>query len=31
MALSGKADMGWESIAVNRRRTSSSASTYGGW
>ena len=31
MALFEKLDMGWESIAVNRRRTSSSVSTYGGW
>ena len=31
MALFEKADMGWESIAVNRPRTSSSVNTYGGW
>ena len=31
MALLVKLDMGWESIAVNRRRTSSSVNTYGGW
>ena len=31
MALFEKLDMGWESIAVNGRRTSSSVSTYGGW
>ena len=31
MALLVKLDMGWESIAANRRRTSSSVSTYGGW
>src|SRR5260370_29331438 len=31
MALPVKLDMGWESIAVNRRRTSSPVNTYGGW
>ena len=31
MALFEKLDIGWESIAANKRRTSSSASTYGGW
>ena len=31
MALFEKPDIAWESIAANKRRTSSSVNTYGGW